>query len=158
MNMSPARLTTPSKLLWIFLLVRQTPPSKLRNFGFNGVHCILLFFRFETLPHGYRDGLELHAGHDPHPIATEAVRRIYLRQPFCLDREIALLCLVNQSDHWANADVGTFIGAEKWRLNRCRPSPADSRIAFAPTPMSVCLLSGRNCCKVASRWKTSPLR
>ena len=104
MNMSSARLTPPSKLLWIFLLVQQTPPSRLRNFGFTEFIVILLS--------GYRDGLELKAGHDPHPIATEAVPRIYLRQPFCLDREIVLLCLVNQSDYRANADVGTFIGAE----------------------------------------------
>jgi hypothetical protein len=59
-----------------------------------------------------RSGLELQAGHDPHPIATEAVLRIYLRQPFCLDREIVLLCLVDQSDHWANTDIGTFKAAE----------------------------------------------
>ena len=30
-------------------------------------------------------GLELHAGQDPHPIAPEAVLRIYFRQPLCLE-------------------------------------------------------------------------
>jgi hypothetical protein len=72
--------------------------------------------------------LELHAGHDPYPNSAEAVPGIYLRQPFCLDREIVLLCLVNQSDHWANPNRWTstirrcLALVSQDSISRCRPS------------------------------------